>query len=74
MTTITGADFKTWVLLVVGNILIVLIVVRLAGAFARKEWGEMIALLIASVVVGAFVWFPDGTIAVLKGIAAMLLK
>lgn len=74
MTNFTGADLKTWVLVIAGNLLTILIVVRAVGAYARKEWGEMIALLIAAVVVGALVWANDAAISALKALAGLVLK
>lgn len=64
----TGADLKTWVLQIAGNILIVAFVVRSLGAFLKNERGEFLSLFAAAVLVAGWIWFPDASVALLKAI------
>lgn len=63
-----GVAFKDWVLLLAGNIFIIIFVIRAIGAFAKKEWGELVVNFLAGIVIAGFVYFTDSSIAVLKSI------
>ena len=65
---ITGNAFKTWALLLVGNVFLVVLAVRAVGSWMKKEWGEFVALIVGAVVVVGFVYFPDQTILLLQNI------
>lgn len=61
-----GADLKTWVLVIVGNIFIAVLAVRLLGHYAKREWGDLVTNLIAAVVLVGIIYFPDQFVSVLK--------
>ena len=63
-----GAAAKDWVLLIGGNVFIIILVVRGLAHYAKKEWGELIGFLGASIVVASFVYFPTQTIDFIKQI------
>ena len=42
--------------------------VSLFAAYTKKNWGELITELVAVIVVGWFVWFPDSAMATIKAI------
>ncbi|MGV9315206.1 TcpD family membrane protein [Streptomyces sp. NPDC003691] len=64
----TGAELKDWVLIVVGNLFAAFLAVRALGHFIKKEWGEMVTLLVAAVFVGAIVWAPEAVQDMLTGV------
>ena len=59
-------DFKTLVLTIVGNIFIVVFVIRAFGAYMQKERGEMIQEVIYATVFVGFIYFTDQVIGILK--------
>lgn len=63
-----GVAVKDWVLLLAGNIFIIIFVIRAIGAFAKKEWGELVVNFLAGIVIAGFVYFTDSSITVLKSI------
>lgn len=58
----SGEDLRDWILLVAGNIFIIVLAARSVGHFAKREFGEMIGMCVAAVVVAGFVYFPDESI------------
>jgi len=70
--TFTGQAVKTAILLILGNVFIVLLAVRAVGAWARKEWGELVALVVGAVVVAGFIYFPDQIVNLLKTVYTQL--
>lgn len=70
--TFTGEALKNAILLILGNIFIVLLAVRAVGAWARKEWGELVALVVGAVLVAGFIYFPDQIVTLLKAIWSQL--
>lgn len=72
MDSVTGAGLKDWVIIVAGNIFIVLFVVRTLGAFAKKEWGEMIVNVLVGVFVAGLVYSTDSTITILKNLWSLI--
>jgi hypothetical protein len=64
----TGADLKDLVLLLAGNFFAMILTVRAVGHFARRDWGEFTAMIIAAIVVVGFVYFPDQSIGALKSV------
>lgn len=65
---ITGDAFKDWVIAILGNIFIVVMVVRSVGHYTKREWGELVGNLAFAVVVAAIVYFPNQFISLLKGV------
>ncbi|MFC8875587.1 hypothetical protein [Streptomyces ardesiacus] len=57
----SGADLKTWVFLIAGNIFLIVLVVRSIGHYAKREWGDLIGHIIAGVVVAGFVFATETT-------------
>ena len=64
----TGSQLKDWILVVAGNLFAAFLAVRALGHFIKKEWGEMVTLVVAAVFVGAIVWAPDTVKAFLTGV------
>lgn len=56
------------VIQVVASVIILILVVRLAMAYGRRAWGEMIGEVLFVLVIGWFVWFPESAEAMLKAI------
>lgn len=67
-----GIAIKDAVLVLAGNIFIIIFIVRTVGAFAKKEWGDLVVNILAAIVIAGFVYFTDSSIEVLKGIWSML--
>ncbi|MET8703659.1 TcpD family membrane protein [Kitasatospora sp. NPDC004723] len=63
-----GSALKTWLLIIIGNFFIILIAARGVGHFMKQQWGELITMIVAGVVVAGFVYFPDTAIALLGDI------
>jgi hypothetical protein len=64
----TGADLKTWILAIAGNVFVALLVIRGLGAFLKRDYGEMATLFVAGVLLAGLIWFPDGAVALMKAI------
>lgn len=65
--TITGEGFKDAVLVIAGNVFIVIFIFRTIGAYAKREWGELITNFLAAILIVGFVYFTDSSIAILQG-------
>ncbi|MEU2086528.1 hypothetical protein ABZ569_32235 [Streptomyces albus] len=63
-----GADLKTWVLVIVGNLFIAVLAVRLLGHYAKREWGDMVTNLIGAVILVGVIYFPDSFVSLLKAL------
>lgn len=63
-----GADLKTWVLLIAGNIFIVVLVVRSVGHYAKREWGELLGHVLTGVVVAGIIYSPQTAVDLFKAI------
>ena len=61
-------SLSTLILTLVGSAFVVVIVVRMFTAYAKKNWGELITELVAILFVGWFIWDTAGAIATLKGV------
>ena len=66
MTDFTGAGVKGWILAIVGNLFIVLLVVRAVSHYARQEWGQLLTSLAFAIVLVGMIYFPDQVISILK--------
>ena len=64
----TGESLKNALLLIIGNAFIVFLAIKAFGSWARKEWGELTALVAGAVVVSGFIYFPTQVVNLLKGI------
>jgi hypothetical protein len=56
------------ILTLVGSAFVIVIVVRMFTAYAKKNWGELITELVAVLFVGWFIWDTTGAITTLKGL------
>ena len=56
------------VIQVVASVIILILVVRLAMAYGRRAWGEMIGEVLFVLVIGWVVWFPDSAETALKSV------
>ena len=55
----TGSEIANWIIAIVGNIFIVVVVVRLLQGWMKDEWGKIVSVLAGAVLVGACIYFPD---------------
>ena len=62
----TGADLKAWVIIVVGNLFIVVLVVRMFSHYAKREWGELLTNFLVAVFIAWIVYSTDTFIEFLK--------
>jgi FtsH-binding integral membrane protein len=62
----TGADLTAWVLTVAGNLFAAVLAVRAVGAFMKRDWGEMITMFAAAVIVAGIIYFPSQATDILK--------
>lgn len=53
---------------IVGAIIVIVLLVRIGGAYIRRAWGEIVAEVAMVAVIGYFCWFPDSAIETIKGI------
>jgi hypothetical protein len=61
-------SLSSLILTLVGSAFVIVIVVRMFTAYAKKNWGELITELVAVLFVGWFVWDSASAITTLKGI------
>ena len=61
-------SFSSLIFTLLGSIIMAVVAVRMFTAYTKKNWGELITVLIAVLFVGWFVWFPDGAKATLVAI------
>ncbi|MFK0009906.1 hypothetical protein ACIQTZ_22915 [Paenarthrobacter sp. NPDC090520] len=59
---------KDAILVAAGNIFIIIFIFRSLGAYAKKEYGELITNVLAAVVLVGFIYFTDSSINVFKWI------
>lgn len=62
-------DIGQLVIKIVGNLFIIVLVVRAFSAYAKKAWGELITEIVVAIVLICFIYLTDQTIAILKWIA-----
>lgn len=60
------------VIQVVASVIILILVVRLAMAYARRAWGEMVGEVLFVLVIGWFVWFPESAESTLRAITSQV--
>lgn len=68
----TGAEFKDWALILVGNLFIVILIVRIVGAYAKREWGELLTNFCAAVIIAALIYMNEQFIGLLKQLASLI--
>ena len=61
-------SLSSTILTLVGSAFVIVIVVRMFTAYAKKNWGELITELVAVLFVGWFIWDTTGAISTLKGL------
>lgn len=59
-------SFEEMALKVIGNIFLVVFVVRGFGAYLKKEWGDLAAEIVFAIILVGLIYFTDGSIAILK--------
>lgn len=67
----TNFDFsgiQSTVIAVVGSLIIIVLVVRVAMAWMRRSWGEIVAEIAMVLVIGWFCWFPTSAVTTLEAI------
>lgn len=67
MTDFSG--LKDWVIVIAGNIFIVIMVLRALGAYAKRDWGDLITNLCVAIVIGFLVYANDSAVALIKHLA-----
>ncbi|PRZ39670.1 hypothetical protein CLV47_11834 [Antricoccus suffuscus] len=65
-------SLKNLVIKVLGTVLIIILLVRIMNAYAKRQWGEIVAEVIGVIVVGFFVWTPDTAIGLLQDITSSI--
>lgn len=60
------SELKDWAILVVGNIFIVLLLIRTVGAWAKREYGDLFTNLAIAIVIGFLVYANDSAIALIQ--------
>lgn len=66
------SGLQNTVVQVVASVIIIVLVVRLVGAYIRRGWGEMVAEVAFVLVIGWFVWFPDSAESALRSITGSI--
>lgn len=61
-------SFGSQILSILGTLVMIVLVIRIFVAYGKKQYGEIITELIAVLLVGWFVWFPDSAKETLKSI------
>ena len=61
-------SLSSTILTLVGSAFVIVIVVRMFTAYAKKNWGELITELVAVLFVGWFIWDTAGAISTLQGL------
>lgn len=67
MSDLSG--LKDWIIVLAGNIFIVILVVRALGAYAKRDWGDLVTNLVVAVVIGFLVYANDSAVALIKHLA-----
>lgn len=62
----TGRSIQEWVLTVIGAAFTIILAANATDIFTRKEWGEILMLLVGAAVCGWVIYTPDSFIAFLK--------
>ncbi|MBT1611891.1 MULTISPECIES: hypothetical protein [Curtobacterium] len=57
-------DFSEVLLKVIGNLVVLVLVVRLFFAWLRRGYAEMISEIVAAIVIFGFINFPDQTVTI----------
>jgi hypothetical protein len=68
LTTGSGTGLRDIALAIIGTFTIVILAARAAGALADERYGRLITLILASIPVIGFAYFPDVTVDILKGL------
>ncbi|OLF07075.1 hypothetical protein [Actinophytocola xanthii] len=68
LTTSSGTGLRDIALAIIGTFTIVILTARAAGALADEQYGKLITLILASIPVIGFAYFPDTTVNILKGL------
>lgn len=66
--TFDFSGIQNTVVRIVGSLLIIILVIRAAIAYAKRSWGELVSEVVFVLVIGWFVWFPTNAIETLKAI------
>lgn len=66
------SDMKNVVIGIVGNVVLIILVVRGAADYGKRDWGGLITNIIFGVIVGFFVWFNDQAVALLKHLGTLI--
>lgn len=58
-------EFSDLILKIIGNLFVVILVVRLVFAWLKRAYGEMISEIVVAIVIFGFVNFPDQSVQML---------
>jgi nitrate reductase alpha subunit len=67
-----GAAVAAWIGTFAGNILLAAAAVRGVVCFVRKNWGDLVEMIVALVVIGALVYAPRQVIDLTLGVWKMV--
>jgi hypothetical protein len=68
LTATSGVNFRNIILGIIGTLLVVVMAARGVGAYADQQYGKLVSIIAAAVPVAGFCYFPDQTIAIVKGL------
>lgn len=66
------SDIKNVIVGIVGNVILIILVVRGAADYGKRDWGGMLTNIIFGVIIGFFVWFNDQAVALLKYLGTLV--
>lgn len=70
MTDLAG--FKDWAIVVIGNIFIVILLVRMIGAWAKREYGDLMTNAVLAILIGFLVYANDAAIALIQRLGGLV--
>jgi hypothetical protein len=68
----TDGDLSGLILKIVGNLFLIVLVIRAFQHYLKKEWGELWGHIAVSVILIGFIYFTDQVMTILKSIWTMV--
>lgn len=72
--SINVEGLRNIVLTVLGTLFIIILVVRIFNHWTKNDWGKLVGEIVLAVIVAMFVYFPDTTLELIKGISGGLVS
>ena len=70
---ITGNELADWIIAIVGNVFLVILIIRLVGAWMKDQWGQVIGILVGGIIVAAAIYMPDQFKSFLTGLWKLIM-